>query len=186
MGTTIRIAYIGKMGHIQDFESLIVICRLLSAKVPVEVILVGGGERAEWLREELRKLPIKVSDHGYVWDQGRLADILTTADFGFNGYRLSAEVALSYKSMDYLSCGCALINSAKGDTWELVEQYRAGLNYAPGGTEATAAALLALSAEQRRVQRENALGLFREHFSLRVMNHAMDGVLEHIMRPNDA
>ena len=41
----------------------------------------------------------------------------------------NTEVALSYKSVDYLSFGLPLINSAKHDTMRLINSQDAGFNF---------------------------------------------------------
>ncbi|EMF47443.1 hypothetical protein B481_1031 [Planococcus halocryophilus Or1] len=50
-------------------------------------------------------------------------------DFGFNGFKDETSVGLSYKSLDYMDYGLALINSTKEDTWNLINENQAGLNY---------------------------------------------------------
>ena len=49
--------------------------------------------------------------------------------FGFNGYKDNTEVSLSYKSIDYLSYGVPLLNSAKEDSYNLVADEKIGFNF---------------------------------------------------------
>ena len=41
----------------------------------------------------------------------------------------SVEVGLTTKSLEYFSMGIPLINNIRGDTWDIVEEYGAGINY---------------------------------------------------------
>ena len=40
----------------------------------------------------------------------------------------SVKVGLSIKSIDYLSYGIPLINNLKGDTWDIIEKEKIGIN----------------------------------------------------------
>ena len=41
----------------------------------------------------------------------------------------SVKVGLTIKSIDYFCYGLPIINTIKGDTWEIIEQKQVGINY---------------------------------------------------------
>ena len=66
--------------------------------------------------------------YGAVFDQMRKIKILGNCDFAFNMMKESVLVGLTIKSIDYFSMGLPIINNIKGDTWEIVRRYGAGVN----------------------------------------------------------
>ncbi|MGL6167816.1 MAG: glycosyltransferase [Fusobacteriaceae bacterium] len=126
---TIKIGYLGNIGKIYDFDGLIKICKMLKENKNVIVEIIGDGENKDYLIGELEKAKVQVKFHGIIYEEEKKREILESCDFGFNGYKESTEVALSYKSIDYFSYGLPIINSAKGDTWDMCEKYGVGVNY---------------------------------------------------------
>ncbi|MGL6101156.1 MAG: hypothetical protein ACRCZ9_05130 [Fusobacteriaceae bacterium] len=125
----IRIGYLGNIGLIYDFEGMIEIIEKLSKYKKVVVEIIGIGEREEYLTNSLKNLGIEFNFYGAIYDENKKSQILSQCDFGFNGYKENTEVALSYKSIDYFSYGLPIINSAKGDTWNMIETQKVGVNY---------------------------------------------------------
>lgn len=125
----IRIGYLGNIGAIYDFEGLIKIANELSKFRKVVIEIIGVGEKEKFLKEELKRNNIKFKFHGIIYNEERKKEILSNCDFGFNGYKNNTEVALSYKSIDYFSYGIPILNSAKGDTWDMILEKKVGINY---------------------------------------------------------
>ena len=125
----IKIVYLGNIGKIYDFKALIEILKKLSQKVEVLLEIIGIGEEKDSLIYELDKNQIKYNFYGPIYEEDKKMEIIKKCDFGFNGYKKESEVALSYKSIDYFSYGIPIINSAKGDTWDMIEKYSVGINY---------------------------------------------------------
>lgn len=127
----IVIGYVGSISHIYDFDSLIEIATIIKEKTNKQILIkiIGRGEKLEALEAALKKKEIDYIYYGVVYDEQRKKNILEDCDFGFNGYKKGTEIALSYKSIDYFSYGIPILNSAKGDTFEIIEKYNAGINY---------------------------------------------------------
>jgi glycosyltransferase involved in cell wall biosynthesis len=178
-GKVIKIAYLGSMNTITDFDTLLKI-----SKTPglnnIEIILIGDGERKDWLLSVLKKGSIKYTYFGKVFEEGRKKEILSKCDFGFNGYKSNTEVALSYKSIDYLSYGLPLINSAKNDTWDYVEKYKIGFNYNKNTIEQLIENLKTLNCTELEKMKKNAYQCFLENFTWDKYKIQMSGIVNYL------
>ena len=125
----LTIAYIGNIGHLYDFETLLAALDTRPGKT--RVFLIGDGDRKDWLLGEFTRLKIEHSYFGVVYDAERLAEILAGCDIGFNGYR-NTTAAFSYKASSYFSCGLPILNSMGGDLEQLVAEHGLGFNFIQG------------------------------------------------------
>ena len=94
----------------------------------VNLHIIGGGEKKELLIEQLRQKPIQVIDHGYIFEQEKKQEILDQCQYGFNVMKDSVMVGLTMKSMDYMCGGLPMINTIKGDTAKICDEYLVGYN----------------------------------------------------------
>lgn len=170
----IKIGYLGNIGKIYDFEGLIKILIELSKTKEVFLDIIGIGEKEEFLLKQLKEKGIKFKFHGVIYDEKEKQNILEKCDFGFNGYKDVTEVALSYKSIDYFSYGIPIINSAKGDTWEMIEEYKVGVNYT-AINEKTINAIL-------KYKPVDILKFFEINFSYKSLINDMNEVMKTINR----
>ena len=84
---------------------------------------------SNWFFNNLKIHNITFKDYGFSFDKILIKKVFPKCWFGFNGYKQSTEIALSYKSVDYLSYGVPLLNSAKEDTNRLVTSEKIGFNF---------------------------------------------------------
>jgi glycosyltransferase involved in cell wall biosynthesis len=124
----LTIVYIGNIGHLYDFETLLTAMQAYQNKV--QFFLIGDGDRKEWLLGELKCTKIEHHYFGVVYDDNKLAEILSKCNIGFNGYR-NTSAAFSYKANTYFAAGLPIINSMSGDLNNLVAKYGLGFNYTP-------------------------------------------------------
>ncbi|MGL4673000.1 hypothetical protein [Cetobacterium sp.] len=169
---SIKIGYLGNIGLIYDFEGMIKIVEELSKFKKVVVEIIGVGEREEYLTSSLKKLGIEYNFYGAIYDENKKSEILSQCDFGFNGYKESTEVALSYKSIDYFSYGLPIINSAKGDTWDMVETQKVGINYSDVNENLVKNIL--------NYETVDIFKFFKENFSYMSLVEEMDKIMEKI------
>ena len=125
----LSIGYLGNLGHIYDFEGLIQFMTQLRKLRNCKLIILGDGEKKHWLLEKLKSNSINFEYHNATYEEDEKYSVLSGCWFGFNGYVENTKVALSYKSIDYMSYGLPLINSTKGDTYDLIDTYDIGVNY---------------------------------------------------------
>lgn len=172
------IVYLGNLGNIYDFESLFKIIKGLEKSRKVILHIIGLGTLSEWFYKKLNDLNIIYTDHGASFDESLKRDVLQTCWFGFNGYKQNTEVALSYKSVDYLAYGVPLLNSAKEDTFNLVSSERIGYNFHEDNLEVLIEKLSVLSTHEIIEMKKNAYAVFQKKFSGESYYKEMDEVLE--------
>jgi len=178
-GKVIKIAYLGSMNTITDFDTLLKISKTPGLK-NIEITLIGDGERKDWLLSTLKESNIKYTYFGKIFEEEKKKKILSKCDFGFNGYKSDTEVALSYKSIDYLSYGLPLINSTKNDTWDCVEKYKIGFNYNKNTVDQLIENLKALESKEIEKMKKNAYQCFLENFTWDKYKIQMSDVLNYL------
>ena len=137
----LTIAYVGNIGHLYDFETLL---DVMEEAKPVQLFIVGAGDRQDWLLSELNRRGLPHQYFGVVYDPAGLANILCRAHVGFNGY-LNTSAAFSYKANTYFAAGLPILNSMRGDLHDLVDRLGLGLNYSGGDRTTLKRCLAALN-----------------------------------------
>jgi len=178
-GKVIKIAYLGSMNTITDFDTLLKIGRAFDLN-NIELNLIGDGERKDWLLSRLKENNIKYTYFGKIFKEEKKKEILSKCDFGFNGYKSNTEVALSYKSIDYLSYGLPLINSAKNDTWDYVEKYNIGFNYNENTVDQLIENLKTIKSKELEKMKKNAYQCFLENLTWDKYEAQMSDVLNYL------
>ena len=174
------IAYLGNIGNIYDFNSLFTILQRVGKSRLCHLHIIGDGPRKKWFFSNLKKMNIHFTYHGASYDENFKFEILSSCWFGYNGYLDKTEVALSYKSIDYLSFGLPLINSAKHDSEKLVNKYHIGYNFSENNLEHLIEKLIIIERNDVDSLKKNALKAFEELFSGNSLFNDMDNILEKV------
>ena len=124
----LRFAYVGSINNIIDIDLIIDILLGISNKRNVELVVIGGGEKAEELFTLCNNANIKYVNHGYIYDESMKHNILRDCQFGLNIMKDSVAVGATMKSLEYFHEGLILINNIPSDTKSIVEQYECGFN----------------------------------------------------------
>lgn len=161
----LSIAYLGNLGNIYDFHSLFKIIKGVEISRPVHLHIIGLGPLSDWFFSELDNLKISYTNHGASFDENLKREILVPCWFGFNGYKDETEVSLSYKSIDYLSYGVPLLNSAKQDTRNLVIQQKIGFNFSSKKIDELILKLAKISLEEVVIMKKKSHKVFQQKFS---------------------
>lgn len=175
---SLTIAYLGAINNIYDFESLIEICKIIKdngRSILLEII--GDGERKDWLINQLEINNIPYKYYGKIYSEDEKYKILKNAHFGFNGYKEITEVALSYKTIDYLSYGVPLLNSTKGDTNQIIDQHGCGINYSHNNLEKICENIINLSDKEFKIMKQKSYDVFLKYFSQELYEKKMDLLL---------
>lgn len=125
----LRIVYIGNIGLLYDFDTLL--DAIINSKLNIHVNIVGDGDKRHSVIERLEKENISYTYYGIIYDDNKLDNIILESDFGFNGF-LNTTASFSYKAISYFKYGLPIINSMKGDLWNYVEEHEVGYNYIGG------------------------------------------------------
>ncbi len=157
--TVFTIAYIGNIGRLCDFETLLDVLSEAELRDHVQLFVIGAGDRQEWLLSELGRRQIQHQFFGVVFDAGQVADILGSCHVGFNGY-INTSASFSYKAATYLAAGLPLINSMTGDLHRLVAEHGLGENYEGGDRQQLRDCFLRLCGTDRTAMASNCERFF--------------------------
>jgi glycosyltransferase involved in cell wall biosynthesis len=174
------IVYLGNIGHIYDFESLFKIIIEISRIKVCHLHIIGDGPRKKWFFEKLASKNIKYTYHGASFSEDLKYKVLSKCWFGYNGYLDDTEVALSYKSVDYLSYGVPLLNSAKSDTYELVNKRKIGFNFSKENLNLLIDKLKLIDAYEVDKLKVNSFKTFNELFSGQSLFNNLDIIISKI------
>lgn len=174
------LAYLGNIGNIYDFNSLLKILDVIGKSRKCHLHIIGDGPKKKWFFSNLKKMNINYTYHGPSYNENFKFNILSSCWFGYNGYLEKTEVALSYKSIDYLSYGLPLINSAKYDSEKLVYENCLGYNFSENNLKHLIQKLLIIEKKEVKLLKENALKAFDELFSGESLYYNLDNILKKI------
>ncbi len=163
----LNILYLGSINAINDLSSLLNILSFLREKRKIHLSVIGGGKRLNFLRNKISELGISSTFHGVCFDSEIKNCEFMKCHFGYNGYVNSTEVAISYKSLEYLAHGLPLLNSTKGDTYSLVKHEKIGFNFSADhlSVKTLCNCLLDLDDIIYREMQENCIRVFESNFA---------------------
>jgi glycosyltransferase involved in cell wall biosynthesis len=177
----IRLVYLGSINYIIDLDSLINLVTKLSKFRSVHLTVIGGGEKLDYLKEALAKINITTTFYGICFDSSIKNKELSSAHFGYNGYVGSTEVAFSYKSLEYFASSLPLLNSAKGDTYELIETHQCGLNFNKDTIDHLVENILKIDDETHEQMRIKTANVFNNTLSWPVFTRNVTEKLSHLL-----
>jgi glycosyltransferase involved in cell wall biosynthesis len=126
------ISYSGTLGENYDLDCVLTAFADFEKEYPdAGLLLLGGGEREQFLRLRINALNVKA------WVSGRipyrtLLGYLKRSHVGLNTFKSGGNVAYSYKLNDYFLAGVPVINSLIGESAEIISRYGLGINYSAG------------------------------------------------------
>ena len=114
--------------------------------------------------------------HGAIRDEKKKMEIFSGCHAGINIYKEGLYIGLTVKCIDYFEHGLPILNNIKGDTYRLVEEYRAGYNV-DEVSKIDAKELIRM-----REQDENIYELYRTHFTKEVFTEKCLQVIDEVMK----
>jgi colanic acid biosynthesis glycosyl transferase WcaI len=137
--------YAGNIGLTQDFETILA----ASEHVPPDVVflIVGGGARAAWLADEVRRRNSPAMRILPYQDSSDLQDLYALSSVGLVTLQKDAgRGTFPSKVYTIMSSGrpCVVISDLASDATELVTSVRCGLGISPGDHEGLRNAILSL------------------------------------------
>jgi glycosyltransferase involved in cell wall biosynthesis len=176
----LTIVYIGNIGHLYDFDTLINALSQPEIKCKYQLYLIGDGDRKEWLLEQLQRLSIQYTYFGIVYDEKELAETLNRCDIGFNGY-INTTATFSYKANTYFAARLPILNSMPGDLRTIVSKWGIGYNYSGGDVQSLAICLSTLNKDELRDMSEKCHEFFKNEIDLNVIMDNMEIFLKPII-----
>jgi hypothetical protein len=124
----IWICYGGNLGNSYDFEELIKSVSALNSKFSYKLLFVGDGNNRYTVEKLLQKYNVDAYITGFL-NYADYLKYLSFCDIAINIFRHNTKVVHSYKFNDYVATNCFILNSLKGETAEMIEYYKIGLNF---------------------------------------------------------
>lgn len=122
------ICYAGSLGYSYDFDSIFNALHFLNDKVKYHFWFVGDGVLRVKIESKIKNYNINATVTGYL-AYGDLLKYLSMMDIAINIFKENTRVVHSYKFNDYVATNCFILNSLQGETAEMIEQYKIGLNF---------------------------------------------------------
>lgn len=168
----VSLCYLGSINNIIDIPCIAGIVQSIDA--PVELHIIGDGEKRQDLIDAASAAGAQVVYHGKVYDPEEKQRIFDGCHFGLNIMKESVFVGLTMKSMDYWEASLPVINNIKGDTWELVDKHGIGVNYSVG-QRLPVQMLISLQENRQKVRQ-----VFNAMFTKQAFDRRLESILEQL------
>lgn len=122
------IGYAGSLGMSYDFESLIKGVAVLNGKYQYKLFFIGDGVCRAKVENLINQYSVNAEITGFL-KYGDLLKYLSYCDIAVNIFRDKTKVVHSYKFNDYVATNCFILNSLLGETADMVDRYKVGLNF---------------------------------------------------------
>lgn len=169
--------YLGNINHITDIELLVTLLGRLAKSKKVELHIIGEGANLNELIAKAKGYGVKCCPHGVVMDQAVKKQIYAQSHFGLNVPREKINSTMSLKSVEYMSVGLPFINSAGGDSWEIVGKDGIGCNVSLSTIDETAKKILGLNKEEMEIMHMNSLNTYKNMF----LSQNLDEILSEVI-----
>lgn len=127
--TNLNLVYLGSINYIIDIDAIGKIISKCRKIKPVNLIIIGDGEKRDQLIKTAELAGAKVEYSGVIYDREKKQKIFDSCHYGLNIMKKSVCVGLTMKSIDYFEFGLPIINNIHGDTWGIIEKYKCGYNF---------------------------------------------------------
>ncbi len=169
----LSLCYIGSINNIIDADR---IASLISnINYPVVLHVIGEGESTDRFLESMNRV-CEVIYHGAIRDEKMKTEIFDQCHAGINIYREGLYIGLTVKCIDYFEHGMPIVNNIKGDTWNFVDEYRAGVNVSEN-TKINARELIDM-----RFSNNSIFDLYNRHFTKGVFTEKCLKVIDEVLK----
>lgn len=124
----IWIGYAGSLGTSYDFETLVKGVASLNGKYQYKLFFIGDGICRTEIENLINQYSVNAEITGFL-QYGDLLKYLSYCDIAVNIFRDKTKVVHSYKFNDYVATNCFILNSLPGETADMIERYKVGLNF---------------------------------------------------------
>ena len=175
--------FIGSFGHSYELG---LICKAARRLIQmglsnIHFALAGDGQQFKSVLRNARSLP-NVSLLGWL-DRFEIFDLLNLSHIGLVPC-LSVIDAMPNKPFEYLSAGLPILSSLEGEMEAIMTNHNIGCSYKSGDIDTFLKLIIKLSSDEklRLQQSHNAIRLFRNKFSSKIIYAAYANHVEHIAR----
>lgn len=177
----LHLCYLGSINNIIDIPAICELLKNINAYKQTVLHIIGDGESRELFISSTKEAGTEVVFHGKIFGQAEKQKIFNKCSFGLNIMKDSVFIGLTMKSVDYFLGGLPIINSIKGDTWDLIDNKNIGFNIDKNSLPQLAKLIALTTNEQNTIQKENTLECFKNNFSFDVFLSNTESVLSKIL-----
>lgn len=170
----IQFCYLGSINNIIDISKIVTFLNQLQKKKKIFLHIIGDGESRDKFIDELKMKKINYKYYGKIFDEKNKEGVLGKCHFGLNIMKEDVFIGLTMKSIDYFKTSLPLINTIKGDTEELINQYAAGINLDLLGLDESVNQLIKMKSNDYKKMRENTKLLYENNFSGKAIEKQID------------
>lgn len=170
----IHFLYCGSINNIIDIDCIISILKETMQSKKVFLDVIGDGEHRIEFIDKLKVNSIPHQYHGIIYDESKKKEIYQQTHFGLNIMKDTVFVGLTMKSLEYLSHGIPIINNIKGDTTNIVNNKKIGVNV----TDYFINDLITLTDSQYQQMRNNTQETFLKCFDESIINQQLDTIIK--------
>lgn len=124
---TIKFVFVGSLGTTYDLEALLKIHdKLIETSIPFQIQVCGDGPERLWLEKSILQRK-NIIMYGWL-NKTELQKKLNDADFGLMLYHADSPQGWPNKLLEYMANGLPIINTLKGESWNLIEDKQLGYN----------------------------------------------------------
>ena len=111
-----------------DFEVLLDAIKSIHGRYKYKLWFIGDGVRRDEISLYINENKLNAEITGFL-PYEQLLGYLSYCDIAVNIFRKNTKVVYSYKFNDYVAMDCFVLNSLKGETADLVDEYQIGRNF---------------------------------------------------------
>lgn len=174
----IRFCYLGSINNVIDIDGIVSLLDAVNHQKPVTIEIIGGGQRTEEFMEKLKEKNIEIVFHGKIFDDAEKQEIFNRCHYGINMMKDTVAVGLTMKSLDYFNGNLPIVNTIKGDTKQLVEDYQVGVNVYLNNLDQSVKDILEMADINEPLMRSQVESVFNQYFSVDAVNQTVRKALE--------
>lgn len=173
----ISFCYLGNINHITDIDLMVSVLGGIQRYKTVVLHIIGEGQNLEELVGKLNATGIKTICHGVVMDSAAKKDIYAQCNMAINVPREVIHSTMSLKSVEYMGVGLPFINSAEGDTWDIVERRNIGVNINRDNISQTVSKILSLKDTDLLQMHDHCIEYSKKRFEAQNLNDIFKEIL---------
>jgi glycosyltransferase involved in cell wall biosynthesis len=128
LNNPIKLLFVGSLGTTYNLEMILKLDDILiQEKILFQIQVCGDGPRKEWLNEKISNRK-NIEMCGWL-DKNELQKKFNEAHFGLMLYYPNSPQGWPNKLIEYMANGLPMINTLKGESWNLIEKEKLGINF---------------------------------------------------------
>ena len=134
--STLNIIYAGTLGDNYDVQSIInCAVKVEEQNLDVCIYIAGDGNLRDFIIDSITKYNLTKTTYLGRISPEQLVTYYKKCQLALSTYSRESTVSMPIKAFDYFAAGLPLLNSLGMDLGEMVQDYKLGINYAPGNSD---------------------------------------------------